>query len=316
MHRNARLTPVSRRILIERIQQGRPIAHVAPEMGISRATAYKWWARYRHEGWIGLEDRSSRPHRSPMQTPRGLERRVERLRRTKKLGPARIAGIVGMPASTVRRVLVRRGLNRLAWMDRPSGRVIRRIETSRCGELVHVDVKKLGRIPAGGGWRSRGREGLMTHERRRRRTGYAYIHSAIDAYSRVAYSEILDDEQGPTCAGFWIRAQAWFSDHGITVERVLTDNAWAYRSHVFEEALASVTHSRIRPYRPQTNGKVERFNRTLLDEWAYVRPYRSDTARAQALQRWLHLYNHHRAHTALRGQAPMTRVNNLPAHYN
>jgi transposase InsO family protein len=314
MHGNARLTPISRRILIERIQQGRPIAHLAPEMGVSRATAYKWWARFRHEGWAGLQDRSSRPHHSPARTPRALERRVETLRRTAKLGPARIAGITGMAASTVHRVLVRRGLNRLAWMDRPTGRVIRRIQTSRPGELVHVDVKKLGRIPAGGGWRVRGRASTAA-EHAKRRIGYVYIHSAIDAYSRVAYSEILDNEQAAGCAGFWTRAQTWFAEHAIPVERVLTDNAWAYRSNSFEAALGSITHSRIRPHRPQTNGKVERFNRTLLDEWAYIRPYRSDHARAQALERWMHLYNHHRSHTALGGQTPMSRVNNLPAHH-
>jgi hypothetical protein len=239
---------------------------------------------------------------------------VERLRRSRKLGPARIAGVTGMPASTVYRVLVRRGLNRLAYFDRPTGRVIRRIETSHPGELIHVDVKKLGRIPPGGGWRARGRAATRP-EQRRRSLGYAYIHSAVDAYSRVAYSEVLDDEQGPSCAGFWSRAQRWFADHAVTVERVLTDNAWAYRSHAFEAALGPATHSRIRPYRPQTNGKVERFNRTLLDEWAYVRPYRSDTARTQALKRWLHLYNHHRAHTAIGGQAPISLLNNLPAHY-
>jgi transposase InsO family protein len=315
MHANARLTPAGRRTLIERILEGRPVAHVAPEMGISRATAYKWWRRFAAEGYEGLADRSSRPHRCAHQTSRRVERRIETLRRSRKLGPARIAGILGMPSSTVHRVLVRRGLNRLAWFDRPTGRVIRRIETSSPGELVHIDVKKLGRIPTGGGWRSLGREATNNYGRKVRRIGYRYVHSAIDAYSRVAYSEILDDEQGPTCAAFWTRAQHWFNEHGIHTERVLTDNAWAYRSHDFQAALNGITHSRIRPYHPQTNGKVERFNRTLLDEWAYIRPYRSDNARAQALHRWLHLYNHHRSHTSLGGQAPMTRVNNLPEQY-
>lgn len=314
MHANARLTVRGRRTLIERIQQGRPVAHVAGEMGISRATAYKWWARFRAEGWAGLMDRSSRPHRCPHRTPRRVERRIERLRRSRKLGPARIGGIVDVAHSTVHRVLVRLGLNRLSWMDRPSGRVIRRIVTTHPGELVHVDVKKLGRIPAGGGWRAHGRgnDAFGGHSG----VGYAYVHSAVDAFSRIAYSEILDDERGDTCAGFWTRAHAWFTDHGITVERILTDNARNYiSSHAFRDALGDIVHTKIRPRRPQTNGKVERFNRTLLDEWAYVRVYRSDAARTAALDRWLHLYNHHRSHTSLGGQAPMDLVSNLPGHY-
>ena len=314
-HRNARLTPAGRRTLIERIQAGRPVAHVAAEMGISRAAAYKWWRRFRTEGGAGLEDRSSRPRRCPHQTPRVLERRIEGMRRSRKLGPARIGGILGVAASTVHRVLVRLGLNRLAWMDRPTGRVIRRIHTARPGELVHVDVKKLGRIPAGGGWRAHGR-GNVAHQATTR-VGYAYVHSAVDAHTRVAYSEILDDERAVTCAAFWQRAHAWFADHNIHVERVLTDNAYAYvRGPTFKTALGDITHSRIRPRRPQTNGKVERFNRTLLDEWAYVRVYRSDVDRTQALDRWLHLYNHHRSHTSLGGQAPITRVNNLTGQHS
>jgi transposase InsO family protein len=314
MHRNAKLTPLGRRTLIERIQRGRPVAHVADEMGISRATAYKWWARFRHHSWAGLEDRSSRPRSCPHQTPRVLERRVEQLRRRRKLGPARIAGILGMAASTVHRVLVRHGLHRLGWIDRPSGRVIRRIHTERPGELVHLDVKKLGRIPDGGGHRVWGRNPSVRHAG----WGYSYIHSAIDAYSRVAYSEILEAENQATCTQFLRRAHAWFADHGITIERVLTDNGTGYRSHTWRDLCAEleIRHTRTRPYHPATNGKVERFNRTLLDEWAYVRIYRTDSQRNHALDRWLHLYNHHRSHTALGGQAPMNVINNLPGHYN
>lgn len=219
-----------------------------------------------------------------------------------------------MASSTVHRVLVRLGLNRLAWMDRPSGQVIRRITTSRPGELVHVDVKKLGRVPDGGGWRVHGREAVRSgHERRTR--GMSYVHSAIDAYSRLAFSEIHDDERGPTCAGFLERALAFFADYGIDqVDAVLTDNAKAYTGRHFTAALAGIEHRRIRPYTPRTNGKVERFNRTLLDEWAYVRPYRSDHERTAALDEWLHMYNHHRHHTAI-GGPPISRVNNLPGHY-
>jgi transposase InsO family protein len=298
--------------LIERIQTGRPVAHVADELGISRATAYKWWARYRSEDWAGLHDRSSRPRRSPSRTSRALERKVEVLRRSKKLGPARIGWRLGMPASTVHRVLVRLGLNRLAWFDRPTGRVIRRrIEHDRPGELVQIDVKKLGRIPPGGGWRAHGRGNVVDHKATK--VGFAFIHTAIDSHSRVAYSEVLADEKGVTAVGFWHRAHAWFAEHGVAIETVQTDNGACYKARVFHAAVAatSVTHRRLPPRRPQWNGKVERFNRTLLDEWAYVRVYRSEAARTRALDRWLHLYNHHRAHSSLGGQPPMTRINNV-----
>ena len=317
MHRNAKLTPAGRRTLIERIQCGRPVAHVAAEMGISRPTAYKWWERFRHEGWTGLEDRSSRPKSCPHQTPRAVERQIEQLRRRYKLGPARIAGILGMAASTVYRVLVRLGLQRLAWMDRPTGRVIRRIHTDRPGELVHIDTKKLGRIPDGGGWRGYGRAAKRAGQEPRT-LGYAFIHSAVDAYSRVAYCEVLNAENQATCTAFFTRAHAWFATHNITIERVLTDNGNGYRSHLWRVLCdhLGVRHTRTKPYHPATNGKVERFNRTLLDEWAYVRVYRNDSARNRALDRWLHLYNHHRAHTSLGGQTPMEVVNNLPGHYN
>src|SRR6266550_3870019 len=252
------MTPRGRMIMIDRIAGGRPIAHVAAEMGVARKTADKWWRRWLAEGEAGLEDRSSRPHRCPRQTSAARERRIVRLRRARKLGPARIASIVGMPASTVHRVLRRQGLNRLAWMDRPTGQVIRRIHTDRPGELVHVDVKKLGRIPPGGGWRAHGR-GNVAHQSKTK-VGYDYIHTAIDAHSRLAYSEILANEQGPTCAGFWGRAQGFFETHAINVEVVLTDNAKNYLGTHFTAALDGVEHRRIRPRRPQTNGKVERFN--------------------------------------------------------
>jgi len=310
VHANARLTPAGRKILVSRIESGRPVAHVAAEMGVSRKTADRWWRRWQLEGDDGLVDHSSRPRRCPKQTPASLERRIVRLRTRRKLGPARIASIVGMPPSTVHRVLCRHGLNRLAWMDRPTGRVIRRIHTDRPGELVHIDVKKLGRIPPGGGWRAHGRGNVVHHAKNR--VGYDYIHSAIDAHSRLAYSEIHRDERGPTCAEFCTRAQQFFATQGITIEAVLTDNARNYTtSHAFQTALDGIEHRRIRAHRPQTNGKVERFNRTLLDEWAYVRVYRSNAARTQALDRWLHLYNHHRGHTALGGDPPIAHATNL-----
>ena len=307
MHGNAPMTPRGRMIMIERIAAGRPVAHVAAEMGVSRKTADKWWRRWLAEGDAGLEDRSSRPHRCPHQTPARVEERIVRLRQRRKLGPARISSIVGIPASTVHRVLCRHGLNRIAWMDRPTGQVIRRIHTDRPGELVHVDVKKLGRIPPGGGWRVHGRGNVKHH-----RVGYDFVHSAIDAHSRLAFSEILANEQGVTCAGFWERAQQFFADHAITVEAVMTDNARNYTtSRAFQQAIDGIEHRRIRPRRPQTNGKVERFNRTLADEWAYARVYTSNAQRTRALDRFLHTYNHHRGHTALGGEPPITRATNL-----
>jgi transposase InsO family protein len=314
MHANARLTIHGRRLLIDRILTGRPVAHVAAEMGISAATAWKWWRRWRHEGDDGLADRSSRPCRSPNQTPRRMERRIEQLRRSKKLGPARIGGIVGMHGSTVHRVLRRQGLHQLRAFDRPTGRVIRRIDTNRPGELVHIDVKKLGRIPDGGGWwaHGRGNDGHNGHSG----VGFDYIHSAVDAYSRIAYSEILDAENAAFCSGFLERAYVWFAEHGVAIERVLTDNGTGYRSFAWRDLCAEldVRHTRTKPYHPATNGKVERFNRTLNDEWARVRVYRRNHDRSRALDRWLHHYNHHRCHTALGGQPPMTRLNNVSGH--
>jgi transposase InsO family protein len=217
-----------------------------------------------------------------------------------------------MPASTVHRVLVRHGLNRLDHLDRVTREPIRRIVMSRPGELVHVDIKKLGRIPPGGGWRTRGRADTSTLHRRHM-VGYAYVHSAIDGYSRLAYSEVLSNEQGTTAAAFWARATKFFANHGITVERVLTDNGPCYRSKTFNTALAGAQHTFTRPYRPATNGKVERFNRTLQAEWAYAQAWTSDNQRTNALTTWLHTYNHHRHHTAI-GGPPITRVSNLTGH--
>jgi transposase InsO family protein len=287
-------------------------------MGVSRATGYKWWRRFREEGVEGLVDRSSRPHHCPHRTAPGVEAQIAELRAELKLGPARIGYRLGIAPSTVHRVLVRLGLNRLSWMDRPSGRVIRRYERERPGDLVHVDIKKLGKIPDGGGWKVLGR-----HEGKRNnngmgpsRPGYSFIHSAVDDHSRLAYSEILADERKETAVAFWGRARAWFAQHGVVIEEVLTDNGSCYRSRAFAAALGGVEHRRTRPYRPQTNGKVERFNRTMLEEWAYVKPYSSEAERQGAFKEFLHLYNHHRSHTALGGKVPISRVDNLAGHYN
>jgi transposase InsO family protein len=244
-----------------------------------------------------------------------MERRIERIRTNRKLGPARIAGIVEMHPSTVHRVLRRRGLSRLEWMDRPTGRVIRRIETSRPGELVHVDTKKLHQVPAGGGWRAYGRGNIVKH--RQATTKIDYVHSVIDAYSRVAYVEVWPDETAQTCTAVFERAVAWFAELGVTIEAVLSDNGPGYISRQWRDTCKTleIEHRRIRPYTPRTNGKVERFNRTLQQEWAYIQPYRSNNQRLAALARWLHTYNHHRCHTALAGNPPMSRLNNVSGHY-
>jgi transposase InsO family protein len=283
-------------------------------MNVSRQCAHKWWRRFQLEGLDGLRDRSSRPHRSPNQTPARVERRIVALRQSRKLGPARLAGIVGVPASTVHRVLVRHGCNRLRWMDRTTGRVIRRIETSRTGELVHIDVKKLARIPAGGGHKKLGRQ-TDTGSRRKRGLGYTHIHTAIDAYSRLAYSEFAGTENKVNCVAFLGRAVAWFAAQGITIDRILTDNGNGYVSGDWARQCAElgIRHTRTRAFHPATNGKVERFNRTLLDEWAYARTWTSDGQRARTLDRWMHRYNHHRHHTAI-GGPPASRVTNLAGH--
>jgi transposase InsO family protein len=313
VHGNAPLTPEGRFRLCLRIEDGWTVAAAAESMNISRQCAHKWWQRYQLEGVDGLRDRSSRPHRSPNQTAARLERRIVALRQSRKLGPARLAGIVGVPASTVHRVLVRHGCNRLRWMDRTTGRVIRRIETSRPGELVHIDVKKLAKIPPGGGHRVHGRTASVLHKR----VGYTHIHTAIDAYSRLAYSEFAGTENKVNCLAFLARAVAWFEEHGIRIERILTDNGNGYVSRDWAKLCAEldIRHSRTRAYRPATNGKVERFNRTLVDEWAYVRTWTSDRQRARTLDRWLHRYNHHRHHTAI-GGPPISRVTNLMGHNN
>jgi transposase InsO family protein len=302
-------------LVVERMEAGTPAATVARQMSVSRATVYKWWRRYQAdpEGswWV---DGSSRPRRCPTQTRRRIERRILSLRRNKKLGPARIAGRLEIPASTVHAVLARHRVSRLDWMDRPTGRVIRRYEHDRPGDLVHVDIKKLGKIPPGGGWRAHGRP---ARPGRHRKTGYCYVHSAVDDHSRLAYSEIHDDEQAVTASGFWRRARAFFESYGIRVRRVLSDNGPCYRSTDWvKQVVAGGADVRYtRPYRPQTNGKAERFNRILIEEWAYARTYPSEAQRRRQLDKWLHIYNHHRCHTALGGQPPVTRVNNLPGRY-
>jgi transposase InsO family protein len=227
----------------------------------------------------------------------------------RRLGPARLAGIVGVPASTVHRVLVRHGVNRLVWMDRPTKRVIRRIETCRPGELVHIDVKKLARVPNGGGHKVHGRAGTRAGSMSKKGLGYSYVHTAIDAYSRLAYSEFAGPETTGNCVGFLNRALAWFSQQGITTERILTDNGNGYRSEVWRDRCAElgIVHTRTRPYHPATNGKAERFIQTMLRQWAYAATYQSSQHRRDALPAWLGYYNR-RPHSALGHKTPASII--------
>ena len=330
-HRNAPLTPEGRRRLCRRVDAGRPICHVATEAGIARQRLGHWYARWQTEGEAGLEDRSSRPISSPNQTDPDIETRVCALRRDRKVGPVQLVGLLAeegieLPASTIYRVLVRHGMSRLRDLDVDGEDLrepVRRYEWDRPGDMVHVDVKKIGRIPDGGGWRVHGK-GSTQHKATGRaksagaRAGYVYLHSAVDDHSRLAYTEELLDEKGATAAAFWERAVKFFKRHGIKkIHRVLTDNGSCYRSLLFNAALARsrTRHKWTRPYRPQTNGKVERYQRTLAREWAYS--WSSNDERAAALQGFLDRYNYARSHTALKGKPPVSRVptgvNNLAA---
>ena len=327
-HRNAPLSETGRLRLARCIvEEGWTLRRAAERFQVAVTTAARWADRYRELGVAGMADRSSRPHRSPNRTATRTERRIIKVRVVRRWGPARIAYLLGLNVSTVHNVLRRYRVARLRWLDRPTGRVIRRMESPHPGDLVHVDVKKLGKIPAGGGWRmlgrSIGKHNAVADKSTRTRgrngdpsRGYHFLHTAIDAHSRLAYSEILTDERKQTAADFWTRANSWFTDCGIDVRKVLTDNGACYRSHAFRDALKGIEHRRTRPYRPQTNGKVERFHRTLADEWAYARLYLSDDERCSEFPRWLHTYNHHRGHTALKGQPPASRVPNLSGQYN
>jgi transposase InsO family protein len=313
------LTVHGRRLLVCRVrEQGMPVAHVARAMGISRQCAHRWVARFEAEGDAGLVDRSSRPHRMPTRTGPEVEAIVLAARRQHRRGPDWLGPELGVPARTVSRILRRHGVPRLAVCDPMTGEVIRaskttavRYERERPGELVHMDVKKIGRIPDGGGWRAHGREMGHTWARKKARIGYDYVHSVVDDHSRYAYSEILDDEQGPTTAAFFERALACFAGQGIHIDAVMTDNAWNYtHSNAMKDLLDSsgTKHLLIRPHCPWQNGKVERFNRTLQTEWAYRTPFGSNTERTDALAPWLEDYNTRRRHSALGGRPPISRL--------
>lgn len=325
VHRNASLSETGRLRLARCVVDDLwPLRRAAERFQVSHSTASRWAGRYRAGGPAAMADRSSRPHSSPRRLPRRTERRIVGLRVSRQLGPARIAYRLGLHASTVHAVLARYGCPPLAHLDRATGVPVRRYERERPGELVHVDIKKPGNIPDGGGWRVTGK--AQGHRNRARTAGagrspnrepvlgYGYLHTAIDDHSRLAYTEILADEKKETAAGFLARSHAWFAAAGIIIERVISDNGSCYKSRLWAATCADlgITPKKTRPYRPQTNGKVERFHRTLASEWAYARPCTSETERRSALDPWLHHYNHHRGHTALKGLPPASRVTNLP----
>ena len=319
-HRNARLNVRGRQLLVERVcQQGWAVAHAAKAQGVSRQCAHRWINRFRAEGEAGLHDRSSRPHHCPSQTPVEVEEAIVVMRREERRGQDWIGPELGVPARTVSRVLRRHGVPYLRECDPLTGEVIRaskttavRYERDRPGELVHVDVKKIGKIPDGGGWKAHGRQMGSTGAQKRARIGYDYVHSMVDDHSRLAYSEILPDEKGPTCAAFMLRAAEYFAAHGITrIERVITDNHFSYRrSNDVRDAIAALgaKHKFIKPHCPWQNGKVERFNRTLQVEWAYRQVFLTNADRAAALAPWLEVYNTQRRHTALGGLPPISRL--------
>ena len=329
-HANAVLTPRTRLRLAQLVvDTGYPVATVARMFMVSTVTARKWAGRYRDEGAAGMQDRSSRPHRIPHRTSNEMKRKIIALRWRQRLGPVQIADRLGLASSTVHAVLVRCRVNRLSHIDRITGEPLRRYEHPHPGSLIHVDVTKFGNIPDGGGWRFVGKQqgdrnrqatARRTGQRSRRhepRLGTAFVHTVIDDYSRVAYAEIHEDEKAATAVGVLQRAIEWFSERGVTVERVLSDNGSAYRSILWRDTCGQldVRHKRTRPYRPQTNGKIERFHRTLADGWAYAKLYASEAERRDTLPRWLHHYNNHRYHSAVR-DVPISRLNNLPGHHN
>ena len=310
-HANAKLTAAGRMAIIEYLEEGYTQAETARRLKLSRATVSKWWRRYREEGIEGLRERSSRAKRLAHALAQPVLDEICRLRRELGVGPHRLAWLLSLPRSTIYAVLRRAGLHRLDRLEQTT-RTIIRYERDRPGELVHLDVKKLGRIPEGGGKRfdpgfaetgiGRSRPGKRGHE---------CLHVAVDDHSRYAYAELLPDEKGPTTAGFLARTILAFARVGITIESVLTDNAWNYRRSSAFICLASlhgIARLHTRPYSPQTNGKAEAFNKTAQREWAYRRKYLSNKERLDALAPFLDEYNRSRPHTSLGGRSPASRL--------
>jgi transposase InsO family protein len=309
-HRTARLNEYGRQLLATRvIDLGWTVATAAEAQGVSRATGHKWVRRFRLEGPAGLADRSSRPHRSPARTSPASTALILAARSELRWGPDRLGPLLGHPPSTVAAVLRRERAPRLADIDRPTGAPVRRYEACHPGALVHQDHKKLGRIPDGGGWRALGRGNGTS--RGQGRLGYDHFEVVVDDRSRRAVVVQVPDESAASAAGALARALAVFAAEGIAVDRVMTDNGWAYRSATYREALGNRRHTRTRPYRPQTNGKAERFIGTLIREWAYARPYTSNEERLATLPGFVDFYNRRRPHTALGGLSPLDVVNNV-----
>ena len=331
-HANAALTPRARLKMAKLIvDEDWSIPRAAERYDVSWKTAKKWADRYREEGEAGMCDRSSRPRHQPNRTPAPVVRKIVHLRWKQRLGPVEIGDRLGMASSTVHAVLVRCRLNRLTHIDRATGERIRRYEHEKPGDLIHVDVKKLGRVPDGGGWRYVGRQrgeknraatvartGAPRSKWRDPVIGTCYLHTVIDDHSRVAYVEARDDETKETATDVLRNAVAWFAERGVAVERVLSDNGSCYRSYLWRDTCAElgITPKRTRPYRPQTNGKIERFHRTLAEGWAFKKFYNSESARLAALPAWVHQYNHHRPHSAIGKAAPITRLDNLAGHHS
>jgi transposase InsO family protein len=304
-HKNARMTVHGRVLMVRRIvEEGWRVSDAAGAAGVSARTAFKWLARFRAGGERMLQDGSSAPARTPRATPAALVGAIERLRRERLNGPA-IARRLGLPRSTVGAILRRLGLGRLAALEAKPAPI--RYARERPGELIHIDAKKLGRI-AGVGHRIHG-----DRTRRARHIGWEHLHVAVDDASRLAYTELLPDERRESACGFLDRALAFFAAHGVTVERVMTDNGSAYRSHTFAARLAELgcRHLRTRPYTPRTNGKAERFIQTSLREWAYAAAYATSSEREAAMRPWIISYNHSRPHSALGGMPPVSRLNNV-----
>jgi transposase InsO family protein len=321
LHRNARTCPNSRKLLVERVlSQGWSVTAAAAAAGVSERTVWRWLRRFRDEGEAGLVDRSSRPHRSPRQLQAAKVDAISSLRKL-RMTAAQIAEILGLALSTVSLWLKRIGLGKRSKLEPPEPP--NRYERRHPGELVHVDIKRLVRISKrGAGWRMIGSRksqfAVRVDGRETYVTGYEYVHVAIDDRSRLAYAEVLDDLTAACAISFLRRAVAWFAEHGVCVKAVMTDNGSAYKAHAYRAALEQlgIKHLRIKPRRPRTNGKAERFIQTLLNEWAYARIYGSSAERTAALSLFLSHYNYRRPHGSLSHKPPASRLTDVVGSYS
>ena len=307
VHQNARLTPLGRERLVGMIAQGMSFARAGSACGCSAKTAAKWWKRFRHEGRDGLRDRRSRPHCLRNPTPSTIVEQILILRRERLTG-AHIAAKTGVSPATVSRVLRRAGLNRLR--DLEPAEPVRRYEREHPGELIHLDIKRLGKFERTGHRITGDRTGQSTQRSRRSGPGWEYVHVCIDDASRLSFTQIHPDERAVSAVAHLKAAVAWYASMGVKVARVMTDNGSCYKSHAFKAACAALglRHIRTKPYTPRTNGKAERFIQTALREWAYARAYDTSDQRAADLPVWTHLYNWHRPHSALKSKPPISRL--------